>query len=277
MSLVYNQGDIKEGQFRISPSQLNKFFSDSGSWYKENVLNQNRFEGNTSSVIGSLLHHRIEEYYKGNFINLDTLTEEEFEYLARYKDNPVVDGWVVPEDFIAMWKVWLDSEWSMLEPIVVEPFISKQVTDEYIIGGSVDMVYKLPNGKVVLVDWKTTAKKPSSVTQYLMQNKAYCWIYEQLGKKIDYYSWVYITRPTRSAAKGKEGQIISEPKIWDGYYTGNEKKGYELKDKFMYPYTEDDSAYIEKQLKIITKCMTLAKKDESMIDILFRDNPSSRW
>ena len=48
---------LPEGAFKISPSGVEKFFSDKTTWYRENLLGEDKkFTGSTSTVLGTCVH-----------------------------------------------------------------------------------------------------------------------------------------------------------------------------------------------------------------------------
>ena len=57
-------------------------FDNSGAWYKSYILGEKTFTGNDNTYLGSLLHHRIEEYYlkrDNGYVNINK--ELEIAYL----------------------------------------------------------------------------------------------------------------------------------------------------------------------------------------------------
>jgi hypothetical protein len=80
---------VPKGAFRLSPSGVERFFSDKTQWYRENLLGEDKkFQGSTSTVLGTICHHAAE------VVANCVLTEEEYDseklheevekYIAKY-------------------------------------------------------------------------------------------------------------------------------------------------------------------------------------------------
>lgn len=77
----------KDCIFKISPSSIGKFFSYPSVWYKEQVLGEKVFEGNTATVLGTICHHIYEKVSKGEEVNREMI-------------NYLLDNAVLPEEVI---------------------------------------------------------------------------------------------------------------------------------------------------------------------------------
>ena len=69
--------------FKISPSGIEKFFSSPVLWYKEHILGEKEFKGNTSTILGTIIHAFAEAYAKGEPYS----KEEVEEYLTKIKNT----------------------------------------------------------------------------------------------------------------------------------------------------------------------------------------------
>lgn len=58
----YNNIDIPDCSFKISPSSIGKFFAYPSVWYKDNVLGEKSFTASTSTVLGTIVHAVAESY-----------------------------------------------------------------------------------------------------------------------------------------------------------------------------------------------------------------------
>ena len=51
------EDQLPTGAFKISPSGVEKFFSDKVTWYSENLLGASKkFTGSTATVLGTIVH-----------------------------------------------------------------------------------------------------------------------------------------------------------------------------------------------------------------------------
>lgn len=241
----YDYNDIKiDGKTRISPSSLPRLYDSPSKWYKENILKEKSFFGNSATVFGTIVHARINRYYDG----LEpTDLDSEFEYIETYKDNPDVDEWKIADDLERMWDlIRLDylekypKPDSMEEAIVFEP-----PECNYFLGGSFDALEKN-----TVIDFKTTSRTPSKITvEHRLQLLMYALILNLQGRKVDKMRVVYIVK------------LKKEPKI------------VVLEEKI----TDDDMNFIKSEVKNIITRLEKVEEDSSMRDLLFAINPTSRY
>ena len=61
---TYNPGNLPEGSFKISPSQLSKFFDTTAQWWREHYLNEApEFTHSTASELGTCVHAAAAMYF----------------------------------------------------------------------------------------------------------------------------------------------------------------------------------------------------------------------
>jgi hypothetical protein len=215
----YNDGGdaIPKDAFRISPSGVEKFFSDKTNWYRENLLGQDKkFTGSTSTVLGTCVH-TVAEVVANAVTNKtphdsELLAEKIAEYIDTYEDNEDYDT----SKIHSLWK-------NMAEPLVkdfvlqantiaTEDFISHELLPGIFVGGSYDaitssaptdtmeMVKAGTNvGLLTVRDYKTASKKPSSFSYaYKLQAYTYAYILRQQGINIQEVELCYAVQPTKT-------------------------------------------------------------------------------
>jgi ATP-dependent helicase/DNAse subunit B len=192
MSFEYTHPETPEGYTRLSPSNLSNFFSYPSIWFKETVLGEKDFIGNTSSELGSIVHQVAERVAK----NLP-ITKEEVE---AYIDSINIEG--VDKDVIRA--NWYDMSYTLIneyvlhnKPNVVEHQVSKDLGDNVMLSGTLDGYY---NSGIVL-DYKTEGKKPnidSIPFNYKLQMMAYSDMLLSSGRDVNQLRIVYVVRATKT-------------------------------------------------------------------------------
>lgn len=238
MSLEYTSINI-EGKTRISPSSLASFYMNANEWYTNNITKTTKFTGNKNTVIGTIIHSRLENLFKG--IENDILAENEY-----IRNQEFIKDSEVNEYIYELNRIWngienevmlLDKPDSFEEQIVFEIPNSK-----YYIAGTYD--YKRGN---VLGDYKTASAKPSGndiSPSHRMQLLTYAYILSKQNIEIKYIEVVYII-------KTKKPYVI----------TRIEK------------VTKKDLEWIENELKNMVKRVTLVEEQPELEYILFPHNP----
>jgi len=241
--LTYCDGknELPERAFRISASSFSNFIITPWNWYRQQILELDKFEGSTASVIGTIVHAvaamkaqntepdlaEIEQYIdnqRGN-IDVDTYTVEES---WRNMAMKLVNDYVLPNQ-----KFYTS----------VEEFITYNLGDNIYVGGSIDAIqselktYNLNGFNItqeeydklsleeqnactlsstsgMIVDYKTynLATKPKSIPSYYKQQLlVYAWVLKKLGRTMDRIRLVYISREqdTRRISE-KTGKAIGK-------------------------------------------------------------------
>ena len=147
-----------EGRFKFSPSGFGVFASNPALWYKTHVKKISSFRGNTNTVVGTIIHGRIERYWKSKPID----TQEESEYVSKFESVDEVDSWKVDEEVKRLWEVVLKELPNFHVPTDIEQQVRFDIPESnYTIAGSYD--YMIGNTNT-LGDIKTTARTPKSIT-----------------------------------------------------------------------------------------------------------------
>lgn len=241
---TYNEGkDVTKNAFRISASQFSKFFDNTNEWYREHLLGETGFTGNTSSYLGNVVHAAIEMYVKENKIHWDQLEN----YIDSIKDSEI-DVNHIRNQYVGM----IDTVLPFVDanmPTEVEKFVFHEVLPGIGAGGSIDAL----RGDTIM-DWKTTSAKtpPTKFSRnYWFQQMLYAWVLKQQGINIRFLKLVFITQH-------ETGRI-------------SEKTGKPLKD---YPsiYSVVTEEVTDEKLDIIDSCVRLVAESVKT----FREQPELR-
>ena len=252
--LDYESGSrfLPDGIFKISPSSFNNFIKYPHNWYREQVLGESGFEGNTSSVIGTLVHYVAEKVAKGKTPD----KEEMAQYVVNHSDNPDVESSVVLGSYVAMAERLVNDYVLKNMPTRVEEFISYDMGGGVWVGGSVDAV----DGETCIVDYKTynSKTKPKSIPMnYKYQLLIYAYIYRKMDVEIDRIRLVYVNRTIDGGISEKTGKPL---------------KSYPSEVTVLTEViTADDMEFIESVLTLCKDTYLKAKEDPSLVHLLYRD------
>jgi len=157
-------------------------------WYREQILKEGGFEGNTASVIGTLTHYIAEKVAKSEPINQVEISR----YVNTFSGNEDVDTSVILASYKPMAERLVNDYVLKNMPEVVEDFVAYDFGDGVWLAGSVDA---FDNG--CIIDYKTynSKTKPKSIPMgYRYQLLIYAYIYTKLGHEVDRIRLVYVNR-----------------------------------------------------------------------------------
>lgn len=199
----YNNGeDITKGAFRISASQVSKFFDDTSNWYRQHLMGEKGFEGSTASHLGTVVHAGIEMFVKEGAPDWVALEE----HILSLKD-PEVDKSIILQQYQPMINAALPFVQANM-PDEVEKFVFHEILPGIGVGGSIDAL----KGDTI-IDWKTTSAKtpPTSFSRtYWFQQMVYSWVLKQQGIDIRFLKLVFITRSDVNRVSEKTGKRLKD-------------------------------------------------------------------
>jgi len=251
--LDYNngKGQLPDGAFRIGASSFNNFMTKPHEWYREKVLGESGFEGNTASVIGTCVHYCAEMVGKGAHPDKNEIEQ----YITNHEDNPDVDCAEVRRQYPQMVPVLINQYVLKNMPTEVEPFVSYELQPGYFPSGSIDAIQN-----DILVDYKTYSSKtkPKSIPMnYMYQLLIYAYICKKLGKDIQRARLVYINRYIDGGVSEKTGKPL---------------KSYAPEVTVLTEsITDDDMDFIESVMNLCIETTDLALKKPELAYMLFRD------
>lgn len=253
----YNDIQIPEASFRISPSSIGKFFSYPSVWYRDYLLGEKEFTASTSTVLGTVVHAFAEAYAKGITLSRDD-AEEYIMQCARSQpvDSDPIMIQQIRDSYPDMAMTLVNDYIRYNKPTEVEQQIYASVLDDIYVGGSVDN----RTGDTV-VDYKSynSTTEPKSIPfDYKIQTLAYAWIYRQMGIDINRIRLVYVNRPidTRSISEktGKPIGKITPPRV----------------TVLTEVITPDDLELIDNTLKLIAETVQYVRQHPETAHLLFK-------
>lgn len=155
MGLKYNDIKVSDGRFKLSPSAFSMFGGNPSKWYKEQVLKQGDFRGNTNTVVGTIIHNRIEEWFNGIPSDLN----KEDEYMQQFSDVGEFDVWEANNQVDSLWEVVKEQIGTWDKPTKMEQEVVFDIPDSNVtIAGTYDYLRGTTIG-----DYKTTSRSEKSI------------------------------------------------------------------------------------------------------------------
>lgn len=245
----YNPGDVPEGAFKISPSQLSRFFDETSGWTREFLLGETGFTGNTASHLGNVVHGLANMYMEQGAVDY-ALAEE---YIASI-DDPEVDKLYIQSKYATMFET-LTNSFLVGASGVPELFLKEEVAPGIYLGGSIDLL----NPEEVQ-DYKTTGalSAPTSIRRsYYFQQLCYVWLARKKGYPVKRFRLVYVTVPQIGR--------ISET-------TGKPLKDYPSKvTELVHEVTNEDIELIEGVIKLVADFVKAWKAHPELRHVLAQD------
>lgn len=247
---------MPKDKFRISPSQISRFFDDSTNWWRDQVLGEEPvFKGSTASELGNCVHAAAHMYFDTKQVDTSAIDK----YISAITDAEI-DKTIIRSQYKTMAET-LINKYSTKYPISdAELFLWSEVDDKVLIGGSLDGYSK---SRSTLVDYKTigsldTARVPKSFPRnYYFQQMAYAWLLRKHGYRVDYAELVYISR-------GNTGRVSET--------TGKPLKDYPSEVNIVrHQITEDDMTIIDNTIKLIAESVTAFKQYPEIAHIICKD------
>lgn len=212
----YNDGnELTNNAFRISASQVSKFFDSTAAWYREHLMGEGGFEGNTATELGNCVHAGIDMFVCTGDIDYDQI-EEYIETLG-----PEIDKDHIRAQYPQMLTAVIPFV-QRHKPAETERFVFHELLPGIVAGGSIDAI----QGRVVksgdtitypddvtIMDWKTTSSKTAPTRfsrNYWFQQMVYAWVLKQQGVNVRWIKLVYITQSDVGRISEKTGKPLKD-------------------------------------------------------------------
>jgi len=203
---------LPEGAFKISPSGVEKFFSEKTNWYYENLLGApKKFTGSTATVLGSMVHACAEvvanAVIAGTPHDSEGLATAIEDHIATYDDDEEYDTQKIRDLWRNMAEPLIKDYVLEANTIATEDYISHELLDGIWVGGTYDAITStVPNddinnpvGQLTVRDYKTASKKPTTFSYaYKLQAYTYAYILHQRGIKVSQVELCYTIQPTKA-------------------------------------------------------------------------------
>ena len=203
-----NDFGLPEGAFRISPSQLYKFFDNTSQWYRENLLGEEpEFTGSTSSHLGTAIHAAAAMYFNTKNVDKQAIHA----YINSLSVD--IDKQLILDQVKPMTECLINNFLSRTSATHAELPIATEILPGIYAAGTADLV-NVSSG--TLWDYKTigsldTARIPTMFPRnYWFQQLAYAYILTKLGHTIKSINLVYITRSNTNRISETTGKPLKD-------------------------------------------------------------------
>jgi hypothetical protein len=254
----YNSGTgiIPKDDFRISPSQLSKFFDSTSQWYREHLLGEEGFTGNTATYLGTCVHAAAEMYTDSGKVDHSAILS----YIDSIKD-PEVDKQEIRSQYPVMVNTLIAKYLSLYNhPVETEIFVHEELLPKVHAAGSID---RYDETRRRIIDYKSIgsldkARVPTKFPRnYWFQQMTYAWILKKQGKPVDFVDLVYISR-------SNTGRISEK--------TGKPMKDYPSEVNILtHQITQDDMDAIEGILQLVSESVDTWNSHPELRHILAQD------
>lgn len=258
----YNNIQIPDCSFRISPSSIEKFFTYPSIWYKENILNQKQFVASTSTVLGTICHASAESYCNGTPITREDVEE----YITKTMRSQPIDAepinpTIIRDSYSSMAMTLINDYVRKNMPTEVEMSMYSRIIDDIYVGGTCDAISHNLGHDGIIIDYKTynSSTKPSKIPWgYKIQCLAYAFMAKDKDIHVERIRLVYVNRPidTRAISEktGKPIGKLTPPEVTVLTET----------------ITPEDWEMVENTLKLIALTVKRAKEDPTLVPLLFK-------
>lgn len=204
----YDGPDSIKDSFRISASQISRYFDSTSQWYHENFLNQEGFIGSTASELGTVVHAAAAMYFDTGTVDNQAIINH-----INSISNPEVDKSIIFEQYEHMVTMLINEYLASNKGTHSEWFVHKEILPGIVVGGSIDMYN---SNKYTITDFKTmgsldTARVPTKFPRsYWFQQMIYAWVLTELGHRVDYLELCYVTRNNTGRMSEKTGKPLKD-------------------------------------------------------------------
>lgn len=253
---TYNTGsDIPSDAFRISPSQLSRFFDQTSQWYREMLLGEApEFTGSTASELGTCLHAAAAMYFDTGSVDMSAIDS----YIASLPAD--IDHALISDQYRPMVNVLINDFLSKNKGTHSETFFKYELLPGIFVAGTVDMI---DTRRRILYDYKSmgsldSARVPTSFPRaYYFQQLAYVYLLRQNGIQIDYCKLVYISRNNVGRISGKTQKPLQDYPSTVNIVT--------------HQVTDEDMLLIENCLKLVAESVLVFKSTPEIQHLLAQD------
>ncbi|MCF6330995.1 MAG: PD-(D/E)XK nuclease family protein [Sulfurimonas sp.] len=263
------EGIIPEGMIKLSPSRFETFFSKPHEWFRELIMNEEGFQGNSGSNIGNIIHATAERYDN----KLDLLEPEIESFIQSLKEVTNEDEPWKNLNHLVIREAYPDMQRLVKEYIdkypaeFTEGYLWKQISKNVIIAGSYDRLRVNPmTGNYIIVDYKTTGDKlPPKRMEYKhkLQLYMYAWMLRKQGKLVDGIEVVYITRyhhGSEPKVSAKTGKLGSRGRDYPATLTS-----------LQYEFTDKNDIFIDQLIHLASDTLEYFIENPSTAYMLFKD------
>ena len=193
-----------QGVFKFSPSSFSKFIERPHEWYRQEVLGEDVFDYNTSSILGTCVHYCAKQVAKEEDVDTDEIER----YIVKHPVNEDYAPDIVRSQYVGMAERLVNDYVLKREFMAIEEPFCAHVRNGYYAAGTPDALEGDPND-CLLVDYKTysSTSKPRAIPlHYKYQLLVYAWILRDNGINVKRIRLVYVNRHVDGKISEKTGK-----------------------------------------------------------------------
>jgi hypothetical protein len=207
--LAYTPASVPEDCVqKISPSSFAKFITTPWSWYRQQILELDKFEYSTASVIGTIVHYCAEQVASNKDVDEDAIEKyiKSFEEKDDYAINVVEANWY--EMAAVLINEYVTAE--MDSYIGIEKQVCQNIGSNFYVAGTLDALQGHKND-CLLTDYKTYSSKtkPKAIpADYRYQLLTYSMALRKAGYNVTRIRLVYVNRRIDGGVSEKTGKPL---------------------------------------------------------------------
>ncbi|MCP4489789.1 MAG: PD-(D/E)XK nuclease family protein [Gammaproteobacteria bacterium] len=246
----------EDGVFKISPSAFAKFISAPHNFYRDEVMKEDPFSHNTSSVLGTIIHYCAEKVAKEEEVDMGDIDE----YIDMLEEHEEYCRSTVRMNFVAMAETLVnDYVLEQQDILEIETQHVVEVKDHFYAGGTIDLLQG-SKSDCMITDYKSynSKTKPKTIpANYKYQLLVYAWILRKLGYTVTRIRLVYINRNIDGGISDKTGKPL---------------KSYPPEVTVLTEMIEeDDFDFIESQLELCVDSLLATKAYPELTYVIWHD------
>jgi len=241
---------------KISPSAFSHFIDKPHRWYRQEILKEDPFSHNTSTVLGTIVHYCAEKVAKKESVRYHDI-EEYIDMLEAHDDY-------CPTTVRANWELMAEAVvngyvMGLTDIHSVESQVCRHIKDGIYAAGTYDLL-RGPQHDALLADYKSynSKSKPKSIAYYYKyQLLVYAWILREYDIAVNRIQIIAVNRNI-------EGEISEK--------TGKRLKSYPPEATVMTEViTEEDINFIESMLELCADSYLATQKNPELTHLIWHD------
>lgn len=254
--LTYKTMELPEGaKFKISPSAFANFVSTPHLWYRNEVLKENPFTHNTSTVIGTIVHWIAQCIAEQNEVDQKIIDD----YIDGFDLHDDYDPEIVRTQYVQMAECLVNDYVLDRSFMEVETQHLVEIEDGYYVGGTIDRL-EGDKSDCMIVDYKSyhSKTKPKTIPLYYKyQLLVYAAILRAKGYNVTRIRLVYVNRYIDGGLSEKTQKPLKSypPEVTVLTET----------------IVEDDFTFIEGLMELCIDSLKAAEKHPELLHVIFHD------
>ncbi len=241
--------------FKFSPSSFANFINSPHNWYRTEVLGEEGFSHNTSSVIGTCVHYCAQQVANGEDVDQKAIED----YISSHKVTDDYDPEIARKHWQAMAERLVNDYVLENDYLGIEIPLAAEVSKGYAAAGTADALHGTEEDTMIS-DYKTyhSKTKPRVIPMnYRYQLLVYAWLAKKNGYNPTRIRLIYVNRHI-------EGEISEK--------TNKRMKSYPPEVTVITEtIAQEDLDFIESLLDLAVDTVEAGKAHPELLHVIFHD------